>query len=78
MTDSDNLINQDTGSEEIPSKTIKVPFEKYEISLKLGPNNEFIDIVSVSISKDFRSHEQKMRSLGYHDVSDFYKPEEEK
>jgi hypothetical protein len=48
------------------------PFDKYEIKIKLTPNNEFIEVLEVKINKDFLSHKQKILSQGFHDVEKFY------
>jgi len=67
--------NQGTGSHDMPRdyKIISVPFDKYEVTIKLSPNNEFIEILEVKVNKDFLSYKQKMISKGFHDVEEFYK-----
>lgn len=61
--------------QEFPSsyKDIIYPFDKYEIKVRLTPNNEFIGIVEVKINKDFLSYKQRVTSKGFHDVEEFYK-----
>jgi len=49
------------------------PFGRYLITLKLTPENEFIDVVAVEINKEFLSYKQKTALKGYHDVEEFYK-----
>jgi hypothetical protein len=61
-----------TGDIDVPSTTVMVPFDRYEIVLELGPHREFLKIIEVRISKDFRSVQQKVESTGYHDVSELY------
>lgn len=68
-------IKEGSGSPDIPLsyKDIIYPFDKYEIRVRLTPNNEFIGIVEVKINKDFLSYKQKVTSKGFHDVEEFYK-----
>ncbi len=61
-----------TGSREHNRKKIKVSFGKYEILVLLNSKNEFVRILEISVDKDFRSIEQKLDSVGYHDVADLY------
>ena len=53
-------------------KTIIYPFDRYEINVQLGPNNEFIGVIGVKLNKDFIAYEKKRMPLGYHDVDDLY------
>jgi hypothetical protein len=73
MTTRDTFSGQNTGDSGVPSTIVTVPFDRYEIVLELGPHREFLAIVEVRISKDFRSVQQKVESADYHDVSDLYK-----
>jgi hypothetical protein len=54
-------------------KIITFPFDKYEITIKLTTDNEFIGVVEVKINKDFLSYKQKTTPKGYHDVEEFYR-----
>jgi len=72
MTTRDTSSGQNTGDNGVPSTIVTVPFDRYEIVLELGPHREFLRIVEVRISKDFRSVQQKVESVDYHDVSDLY------
>jgi len=65
---------QKTGSRDAPEdyKIIGYPFGKYEVTIKLSLNNEFIEIQKIKVNKDFRSYKQKMISKGFHDVDEFY------
>jgi hypothetical protein len=67
--------NEGTGSPSIPSeyKDIIYAFDKYEIKVRLTPDNQFIGIVEVKVNKDFLSYKQKVTSKGFHDVEEFYK-----
>lgn len=70
----DKFKKEGTGSHEVSEnyKTIIYPFDKYQIKIKVTPNNEFIGITEVKINKDFLSYRQKMSIKGYHDVDKFY------
>lgn len=72
MTTRDRLPGQNTGDNGVSSTILAVPFDRYEIVLELGPHREFLGIVEVRVSKDFRSVQQKVESVNYHDVSDLY------
>ncbi len=72
MTTRDTFSGQSTGDTDVPSSIRTVPFDRYEIVLRLGPHGEFLEIVEVRIKKDFRSVQQKLESADYHDVSDLY------
>jgi hypothetical protein len=67
--------NQGTGGYDISNdyKTIIYPFDKYQIKIKLTQDNKFIGITEIKINKDFLSHKQKIASLGFHDVDEFYR-----
>ena len=73
--DYDKLKNQGTGGRAIPKdyKEIVYPFGKYEITVRLSLNNEFVGISEVKINKDFLSYKQKISSKGFHDVDEFYR-----
>ena len=64
-----------TGSHDVSKnyKTIIYPFDKYQIKIKVTPNNEFIGITEVKINKDFLSYKQKIALKGYHDVDEYYR-----
>jgi hypothetical protein len=53
-------------------KIIKYPFGKYEVTLKLLPNNEFLDVLEIRINKDFMSSTKEAQPKGFHDVDEFY------
>jgi len=73
--DYENLKKQGTGSHGEPTdyKIITCPVDKYQITIKLTPTNEFIEILKVKINKEFLSHKQKIVSKGFHDVDKFYR-----
>ncbi len=72
MTPRDTFSGQNTGDNGLSSTIVTVPFDRYEIVLELGPHREFLRVVEVKVSKDFRSVQQKLESADYHDVSDLY------
>ena len=72
MTTRHTFSGQNTGDNGLSSTTVTVRFDRNEIVLELGPHREFLRIVEVRISKDFRSVQQKTESVDYHDVSDLY------
>ncbi|MDD4980789.1 MAG: hypothetical protein PHC54_05960 [Candidatus Omnitrophica bacterium] len=75
----DNLISNvscpGTGDSNLTqeSRTIVYPFERFNITVKVSPSNEFVGITEVEINKDFMSYKQKNAQQGYHDVEQFYK-----
>lgn len=75
MTTRDTFSGQNTGDNDLSSTTVTARFDRYEIVVELGPHHEFLRILEVRISKDFRSVQQKVDSTDYHDVSDLYKEE---
>ena len=75
IEDSDNNdLNQGTGFHDTTEdyKEIVYPFGKYEITVRLSTENEFIGISQVKVNKDFLSYKQKITPKGFHDVVEFY------
>ena len=66
-----------TGShhDNLESKIIFYPIDKYELKIELGANDEFISVLEIKVNKEFLSREQKIAQKGYHDVDDFYNEE---
>ena len=56
-------------------KVVKVPFGKYELTLKLSMNNEFLDVLEIRINKDFAKSIKEKQPKGFHDVDEFYPAE---
>ncbi|HII93180.1 MAG TPA: hypothetical protein HA262_13780 [Methanosarcina sp.] len=54
-------------------KTVVFPFDRYEIDVQLGSNNEFIGVVGVKLNTNFAEYERERIPLGYHDIEEFYK-----
>ena len=71
MTDKEEN-RLDTGSTTPGSRIVSVEFDNYTIKVKLGDANEFLGIIEVGGTQDFRSLKQRVESGGTHDVSDFY------
>ncbi|MFW9968740.1 MAG: hypothetical protein ACFFDF_00980 [Candidatus Odinarchaeota archaeon] len=63
-----------TGTEENIKeiKEIKVPFEKYIVTVGLSPTNEFLGITEIEIIEDFRSEREKIKSKPFYDVDEYY------
>lgn len=70
----EELRDEGTGSRAEVSdyKIIVFPFDKYEIKIKLTPNNEFLGVLEVKINKEFLSYKQKITHADSHDVEEFY------
>jgi hypothetical protein len=76
MTKIQNItISHETGSSATPQdcEFVRYPFDKYVITVKVGPNKEFLDVIEVQLNKEFLSYLQKRTPKGYHDVEEFYK-----
>ncbi len=71
MTDKEeNTL--DTGSATPGGRIVSVEFAEYTIKVKLGDAGEFLGIIEVGMSQDFRSLRQRIESGGSHDLSEFY------
>jgi len=70
----EELVADATGSLDVHReyKEVVYPFDRYEITVRLSPDNKFIGISGVKINKDFLSYKQRMISEGFHDVDEFY------
>jgi hypothetical protein len=65
--------NQDvTGNNKPEYKTVIIPFNKYEVKVKLTLDNAFVGIEEISINESFIKFQQEAPK-GYHDVDEFYK-----
>lgn len=58
----------------IPYETKVIPFQKYEIVVKLTSDGKFVGIQEVRINKDFRDYSQITHQKAF-DYVDSYKPE---
>ncbi len=70
----DNVVDifDRTGEHLEECKTIIFPFDRYEINVQLGSNNEFIGVVGVKLNKDFAEYEKDRTPSGFHDIEEFY------
>ena len=56
-----------------PVRLARVAFGQYEVTILLGPSNEFLGIGQIAMAKDFLSQEQKLLAHDVHHVEDIYK-----
>ena len=72
-----DLENQPTGTHgEAEFRVVIYPFDRYLVHVKVGPENEFLGIIEITLNRDFLSTAQRIASikaLGYHDVDEFYR-----
>ena len=58
-----SIEEQFTGNiEDKSTKIITYPFERYIVSIELTPQNGFIRITEITLNKDFRSLQEKIRT----------------
>ena len=80
MTDSHEQppsSSDETGSVTAGLKLVSTQFGPYTVTVRLKATDEFVDVVAVRITTDFRSTMQRIQSGGFHDVSDLYADKEE-
>ena len=74
--DSENDVLKEEGTghhdEFEDYKIVTRPFGRYLITLKLTPENEFIDVLEIKLNKDFLSSKHKMALQDFHDAEKFY------
>jgi hypothetical protein len=61
-----------TGAPTPPARTVTVPFDRYEVTVRLSSDGTFLDVESVAVRSDFRSFQQRLQASGCHDVADLY------
>jgi len=61
-----------TGMSPPSARLVTIRFGNYDVTVKVGPGNEFLGIEEIGISKSFLSLEQRRSAVGYHDVNDLY------
>lgn len=66
---------QVTGGAEGPGRfrIVAYPFDRYVIYVKLDDSNRFIEITQVAVNKQFLSDKQKLASMSYLDVEEYYR-----
>lgn len=69
---SSRIDDTPTGTPTLPSRTITVPFDRYEITVRVSSDGTFLDVDGVAVRKDFRTLQQKLQASGCHDVADLY------
>jgi hypothetical protein len=57
-------------------RQVVVPFERYNITVRVSAKGEFAGIVAVGVNQSFLSQKQKIATRGVHNVSDLYKDDE--
>lgn len=55
------------------SHTIIYPIGKYEITVRLSPDGDFLSVDEVKVNKTFINYQKLSTSGDYHDVDEFYK-----
>lgn len=72
--DYEAFVEEATGSlaEVKKYKIISYPFDRYDVKVKVTPNNEFVEIVEIALNKNFLTQKQKISLKGFHDVEKFY------
>lgn len=56
--------------EDKTNKIIKYPFERYSVSIELTPKNEFVGITEITLNKDFRSLQEKLRTDKFFNIEE--------
>lgn len=74
--DNEPSSMDETGSTAEDLRLVTSSFGPYTITLRLTTTNQFVDIVSVHIARDFRSTTERNKGIGFHDVSDLYEGKE--
>lgn len=72
-------LESDTGATDEPMQAFRIltiPFDRYTVKVRVGDGDEFIDIVEVAVSKDYRTIQQRIASTGFHDVAEFYRDDD--
>jgi hypothetical protein len=72
MTPDSDVLTGGTAAASAPTREVRCEVGKYVVKVQLTPQNEFLGVVEVSIRKDFRTQEQRIRATAYHDASESY------
>jgi hypothetical protein len=72
MVDTDAQWRDETGGSPDYSRLVKTRYDRYVVTIKVGPSDEFLEIVEIEVDKSFLSGHQKRQAFGSHDVSDLY------
>ena len=70
----DTLKKKGTGShdDDVDYKYIVYKLDRYDIKVKLTPDNRFVGVEEVKVSRDFMTNKEKSFINKYHDVTDYY------
>jgi len=61
-----------TGSRPLPAEDVAVPFDRYEVTVRLGPAKELLGIVQVAVRRDFLTQAQRLAADDAMNASDMY------
>lgn len=80
--DYEFISKHGTGGDSIGEQTITViyPFGRYEVKVVIRRDGRFVGIEEIRVNKEFLDNLQKMEvlgNIGYQDVEQYYKEEEE-
>ena len=65
-----------TGEPRQAFEILTITFDRYTVKVRVGSGGEFIDVIEVAVSKDFRTIQQRITSTGFHDVAEFYRDDD--
>lgn len=73
--DSERPIGEITGSIEEPGRfrIVAYPFDRFVVYVKLDEKDQFIGITEIKLNQQFLSSKQKLASMSFVDVEEFYK-----
>jgi hypothetical protein len=74
---SDISLDEPDATGSLGSSAYKVGIchlNQFIITVKLTPDNKFLDIIEIKVNKDFLSHKQKMASLSDFNVEAYLEP----
>ena len=54
-------------------KLLAYPIDRYVVYVELDEGNRFVGITEIRINKEFLSSKQKLASMAFTDVDEFYK-----
>lgn len=75
--DNESESTDETGSAAAAFKFVTTHFGPYTVILRLTATDQFVEVVTIRVAKDFRSTQQRNKGVGFHDVSDLYEGKDE-
>ena len=71
----DEFKKHSTGSHasDYDYKYITYRFDRYDIKIKLTPDNKFVSVEEVTVNREFLSNKEKASIKKYHEVDEYYK-----